>query len=96
MHSCGPLTRLIVVTDKPERPVAKPSVTNVDSTSLCLSWYGPSYDGGTNVTDYRVETCNVEDRNWRTLTSTCKVGSSNVKARLKFIKVRSLGCCEVK
>ena len=89
----GYLTRLIVFTDKPEKPVAKPSVTNVDSTSLCLSWYGPSYDGGTNVTDYRVEMCTMDDRNWRTLTSTCKVGharSIKVNTRLKFIQVRPL------
>ena len=72
------LTYLVLLTDKPDQPVGKPSVTNVDSTSVSLSWYGPSYDGGTNVTEYRVEMCNIIDHNWRTLTSTCKVRLSKV------------------
>ena len=58
--------------DKPNPPAGKPAATNITGTSLTLSWYGPSYDGGSIVTDYRVEMCKTGDMNWKTLTSNCK------------------------
>ena len=62
-------------TDKPNPPAGQPAATNITLNSLTLSWYGPSYDGGSIVTDYRVEMCKTEDMNWKTLTSNCKVSA---------------------
>ena len=63
----------LVISDKPNPPAGQPAASNITGSSLTLSWYGPSYDGGSCVTDYRVEMCKVAEMNWKTLTSNCKV-----------------------
>ena len=61
------------VSDKPDAPVGQPVASNIKTTSMTLAWSGPSYDGGAQVTDYRVEmSLNGRDA-WKTLTSNCKV-----------------------
>ena len=60
-------------TDKPDAPVGQPVASNIKTNSLTLAWSGPSYDGGSQVTDYRVEMCVNGQSNWKTLTSNCKV-----------------------
>ena len=59
--------------DKPDAPVGQPVASNIKTNSLTLAWSGPSYDGGSQVTDYRVEMCVNGQSNWKTLTSNCKV-----------------------
>lgn len=43
-----------------------------------LSWYGPAYDGGCPITNYRVEMCDAEDQEWTLVTSKCLVCSSSI------------------
>ncbi|XP_064598292.1 titin-like isoform X2 [Liolophura sinensis] len=60
------------VEDVPNPPAGKPHVSSVTKTSIILTWYGPAYDGGSQITNYRVEMCKCKDQMWKTLTSTCK------------------------
>ena len=39
----------------PEPPSGRPYVSNIDTSSLTLAWYGSTYDGGSMVTGYIVE-----------------------------------------
>ena len=68
---------MIIVTfhciDVPDPPVGCPSISDVTLTSVTLSWYGPAYDGGCPITNYRVEMCDAEDKEWKQVTSKCKV-----------------------
>ena len=66
----------LILSDKPNPPAGSPCASKVKETSLTLSWYGPSYDGGSPVTHYKVELCEVGKDNWKTLTSKCKVRKS--------------------
>ena len=57
----------------PDPPVGHPSVSDVTLHSVTLSWYGPAYDGGCPITNYRVEMCDAEDQEWKLVTKSCKV-----------------------
>ena len=59
--------------DVPDPPVGHPSVSDVTLHSVTLSWYGPAYDGGCPITNYRVEMCDAEDQEWKLVTKSCKV-----------------------
>lgn len=61
----------LTVEDVPEAPVGKPWVSEVSLTAATLSWYGPAYDGGCPITNYRVEMCDAEDQEWTLVTSKC-------------------------
>ena len=39
----------------PEPPAGRPYVSDIDTSSLTLAWYGSTYDGGSMVTGYVVE-----------------------------------------
>ena len=39
----------------PEPPNGRPYVSNIDTSTLTLAWYGSTYDGGSMVTGYVVE-----------------------------------------
>lgn len=68
-----------MISDRPDPPVEQPAVTNITLNSLTLSWSGPSYDGGSCVTDYKVEMCKkVAVKHWKTLTSNCRVRISKL------------------
>ena len=59
--------------DIPNPPAGKPVVSQVTKESLVLSWSGPNYDGGSPITNYRVEMSKAGLDKWKVLTSNCKV-----------------------
>uniref|UniRef100_A0A8C0FC95 Myosin light chain kinase, smooth muscle n=1 Tax=Bubo bubo TaxID=30461 RepID=A0A8C0FC95_BUBBB len=67
-----------VFADKPDPPAGTPCASDVRSSSLTLSWYGSSYDGGSAVQSYTVEIWNSADNKWTDLT-TCRSTSFNVQ-----------------
>uniref|UniRef100_A0A8C0F9N5 Myosin light chain kinase, smooth muscle n=1 Tax=Bubo bubo TaxID=30461 RepID=A0A8C0F9N5_BUBBB len=68
----------LTVVDKPDPPAGTPCASDVRSSSLTLSWYGSSYDGGSAVQSYTVEIWNSADNKWTDLT-TCRSTSFNVQ-----------------
>uniref|UniRef100_A0A8C3PNJ2 Myosin light chain kinase, smooth muscle n=1 Tax=Calidris pygmaea TaxID=425635 RepID=A0A8C3PNJ2_9CHAR len=69
---------IYVFADKPDPPAGTPCASDIRSSSLTLSWYGSSYDGGSAVQSYTVEIWNSVDNKWTDLT-TCRSTSFNVQ-----------------
>ncbi|XP_072331662.1 myosin light chain kinase, smooth muscle-like isoform X2 [Scyliorhinus torazame] len=67
----------LTVVDRPEPPAGKPCSSDIRSSTLTLSWYGPTYDGGSVVQSYNVETWNSVEAQWTDLT-TCRSTSCSV------------------
>nr|XP_014352130.1 PREDICTED: myosin light chain kinase, smooth muscle [Latimeria chalumnae] len=61
----------LTVVDKPDPPAGTPCASQVRSSTLTLSWYGPTYDGGSVVESYTVEIWNSVDKQWTDLV-TCR------------------------
>uniref|UniRef100_A0A4W3I6Z3 Myosin light chain kinase, smooth muscle n=1 Tax=Callorhinchus milii TaxID=7868 RepID=A0A4W3I6Z3_CALMI len=61
----------VTVVDRPDPPSGKPCSSDVRSSTLTLSWYGPTYDGGSVVQSYVVEVWNSVEQQWTDLT-TCR------------------------
>ncbi|XP_060630871.2 myosin light chain kinase, smooth muscle isoform X2 [Anolis sagrei] len=68
----------LTIVDKPDPPAGTPCASDIRSSSLTLSWYGSSYDGGSAVQSYTVEIWNSVDKKWTDLT-TCRSTSYNVQ-----------------
>ncbi|XP_036059804.1 myosin light chain kinase, smooth muscle isoform X2 [Onychomys torridus] len=68
----------LTVVDKPDPPAGTPCASDIRSSSLTLSWYGSSYDGGSAVQSYNVEIWDTEDKMWKEL-ATCRSTSFNVQ-----------------
>ncbi|NP_001395191.1 myosin light chain kinase, smooth muscle isoform 3 [Mus musculus] len=68
----------LTVVDKPDPPAGTPCASDIRSSSLTLSWYGSSYDGGSAVQSYNVEIWDTEDKVWKEL-ATCRSTSFNVQ-----------------
>ncbi|XP_078408314.1 myosin light chain kinase, smooth muscle-like isoform X2 [Cetorhinus maximus] len=68
----------LTVVDRPEPPAGKPCSSDIRSSTLTLSWYGPTYDGGSVVQSYNVETWNSVETQWTNLT-TCRSTSCSVR-----------------
>nr|XP_036868996.1 myosin light chain kinase, smooth muscle isoform X3 [Manis javanica] len=68
----------LTVVDKPDPPAGTPCASDVRSSSLTLSWYGSSYDGGSAVQSYSVEIWDSVDKTWKEL-ATCRSTSFNVQ-----------------
>ncbi|XP_058051190.1 myosin light chain kinase, smooth muscle isoform X2 [Ahaetulla prasina] len=68
----------LTVVDKPDPPAGTPCASDIRSSSLTLSWYGSSYDGGSAVQSYSVEIWNTVDKKWTDLT-TCRSTSYSVQ-----------------
>ncbi|XP_058253144.1 myosin light chain kinase, smooth muscle-like [Hemibagrus wyckioides] len=71
----GQHTIVLSINDRPERPASCPYVSQLTPSTLVLSWNGPSYDGGSQITDYVVEMKSfgpAESGDWSVLTSHCK------------------------
>uniref|UniRef100_A0A670HY74 Myosin light chain kinase, smooth muscle n=1 Tax=Podarcis muralis TaxID=64176 RepID=A0A670HY74_PODMU len=68
----------LTIVDKPDPPAGTPCASDIRSSSLTLSWYGSSYDGGSAVQSYTVEIWNTADKKWTDLT-TCRSTSYNVQ-----------------
>ena len=45
-------------------PPAKPTCENVDKTTITVSWTPPENDGGSPVTGYIIERCDVTRGRW--------------------------------
>ncbi|XP_028832704.1 myosin light chain kinase, smooth muscle [Denticeps clupeoides] len=59
----------LAVVDKPDPPARVPAASDIRKSSLTLSWYGPTYDGGSIVQSYNLEIWNSTDKAWRDLSS---------------------------
>ncbi|XP_047419681.1 myosin light chain kinase, smooth muscle isoform X2 [Sciurus carolinensis] len=71
----------LTVVDKPDPPAGTPCASDIRTSSLTLSWYGSSYDGGSAVQSYSVEIWDSVDKTWKEL-STCRSTSFNVQELL--------------
>ncbi|MEE6515500.1 hypothetical protein FKM82_024327, partial [Ascaphus truei] len=71
----------LTVFDKPDPPAGQPCASDVKGSYLTLSWYGPTYDGGSVVESYTVEIWDTVDKTWSDLT-TCRSTSFNVESLL--------------
>ncbi|XP_067891431.1 myosin light chain kinase, smooth muscle-like isoform X2 [Heterodontus francisci] len=83
----------LTVVDRPEPPAGKPCSSDIRSSTLTLSWYGPTYDGGSVVQSYNVETWNSVEMQWTNLTTcrstSCSVCDLNPDKEYKF-RVRAV------
>ncbi|XP_019508069.1 PREDICTED: myosin light chain kinase, smooth muscle isoform X2 [Hipposideros armiger] len=68
----------LTVVDKPDPPAGTPCASDIRSSSLTLSWYGSSYDGGSAVQSYSVEIWDSVDKTWKEL-ATCRSTSFYVQ-----------------
>lgn len=55
----------------PDAPSYAPSVSEVTASAATLSWYGSSYDGGSQVTGYNIEARKLPEDIWTTLVKGC-------------------------
>ncbi|KAL0963763.1 hypothetical protein UPYG_G00313190 [Umbra pygmaea] len=68
----------LTIVDKPDPPARVPAASDIRRSTLTLSWYGPTYDGGSAVTSYNLEIWNSVDDEWKELVS-CNSTSYNVQ-----------------
>lgn len=68
---------LFIITGKPNIPEGIPKVTDITHNSITLSWLSPMNSG--RILAYQVECCNLKDRKWRIITSTCQGTTYYVK-----------------
>ncbi|PNI54242.1 MYLK isoform 16, partial [Pan troglodytes] len=68
----------LTVVDKPDPPAGTPCASDIRSSSLTLSWYGSSYDGGSAVQSYSIEIWDSTNKTWKEL-ATCRSTSFNVQ-----------------
>ncbi|KAJ8319889.1 hypothetical protein KUTeg_001476 [Tegillarca granosa] len=69
----------ITVEDVPDSPMDKPYASEVNLTSVILTWSTPAQDGGCRVTSYKVEMCKAEDNIWETVSPNCHSTSYQVE-----------------
>ncbi|KAM6978468.1 myosin light chain kinase, smooth muscle [Tautogolabrus adspersus] len=68
----------LTIVDKPDPPAKVPATSDLRRASLTLSWYGPTYDGGSAVQSYNVEIWDSVEPTWKQLVS-CNSTSYNVQ-----------------
>ncbi|KAI1899222.1 hypothetical protein AGOR_G00059580 [Albula goreensis] len=68
----------LTIVDKPDPPARVPAASDIRRSTLTLSWYGPTYDGGSAVQSYNLEIWNSVDKEWKDLAS-CNSTSYNVQ-----------------
>ncbi|XP_035391291.1 myosin light chain kinase, smooth muscle isoform X3 [Electrophorus electricus] len=68
----------LTIVDKPDPPARVPAATDIRKSSLTLSWYGPTYDGGSAVQSYNLEIWDSVGKAWRDLVS-CNSTSYSVQ-----------------
>ncbi|XP_061083193.1 myosin light chain kinase, smooth muscle [Conger conger] len=68
----------LTIVDKPDPPARVPAASDIRRSTLTLSWYGPTYDGGSAVQSYNLEIWNSVDKEWKDLVS-CNSTSYNVE-----------------
>ena len=81
------------------RSARVPAASDIRRSTLTLSWYGPTYDGGSAVQSYNLEIWNSVDKEWKDLVS-CNSTSYNVqdllpdreyKFRVRAVNVYGIG-----
>ncbi|KAG7466950.1 hypothetical protein MATL_G00147860 [Megalops atlanticus] len=89
----------LTIVDKPDPPARVPAASDIRRSSLTLSWYGPTYDGGSAVQSYNLEIWNSVDKEWKDLVS-CNSTSYNVhnllpdreyKFRVRAVNIYGVG-----
>lgn len=89
----------LTIVDKPDPPAGIPAASDIRMSSLTLSWYGPTYDGGSVVQSYNLEIWNSMDNTWNDLTS-CNstsyhvqnlLGDRQYKFRVRAVNVYGVG-----
>ncbi|XP_073708043.1 myosin light chain kinase, smooth muscle [Garra rufa] len=89
----------LTIVDKPDPPAGIPAASDIRKSSLTLSWYGPTYDGGSIVQSYNLEIWNSVDDTWADLAS-CNSTSYHVqnlladrqyKFRVRAVNVYGIG-----
>uniref|UniRef100_A0A672I9V1 Myosin light chain kinase, smooth muscle n=1 Tax=Salarias fasciatus TaxID=181472 RepID=A0A672I9V1_SALFA len=68
----------LTIVDKPDPPAKVPAASDIRRSCLTLSWYGPTYDGGSAVQSYNLEIWDSVDQQWKHLVS-CNSTSYNVQ-----------------
>nr|XP_006823016.1 PREDICTED: titin-like [Saccoglossus kowalevskii] len=68
----------ITVYDKPSAP-GKPEVSDITPSTLTLTWEPPTSDGGSPITSYIIERCDVTTNTWTVLTTSNKTTTYSVK-----------------
>ncbi|XP_040912585.1 myosin light chain kinase, smooth muscle isoform X2 [Toxotes jaculatrix] len=68
----------LTIVDKPDPPAKVPAASDIRRSSLTLSWYGPTYDGGSAVQSYNLEIWDSMEQQWKHLVS-CNSTSYNVQ-----------------
>uniref|UniRef100_A0A3B4TFI3 Myosin light chain kinase, smooth muscle n=2 Tax=Seriola dumerili TaxID=41447 RepID=A0A3B4TFI3_SERDU len=68
----------LTIVDKPDPPAKVPAASDIRRSSLTLSWYGPTYDGGSAVQSYNLEIWDSVEPQWKHLVS-CNSTSYNVQ-----------------
>ncbi|KAK1903056.1 Myosin light chain kinase smooth muscle, partial [Dissostichus eleginoides] len=68
----------LTIVDKPDPPARVPASSDVRRSTLTLSWYGPTYDGGSAVQSYNLEVWDSVGGEWKHLAS-CNSTSYNVQ-----------------
>ncbi|KAL4636237.1 myosin light chain kinase, smooth muscle-like isoform X2 [Arapaima gigas] len=71
----------LTIVDKPDPPARVPAATDIRRSSLTLSWYGPTYDGGSAVQSYHLEIWNSVEQEWKHLVS-CNSTSYGIQGLL--------------
>uniref|UniRef100_A0A672I9Y3 Myosin light chain kinase, smooth muscle n=1 Tax=Salarias fasciatus TaxID=181472 RepID=A0A672I9Y3_SALFA len=92
----------LTIVDKPDPPAKVPAASDIRRSCLTLSWYGPTYDGGSAVQSYNLEIWDSVDQQWKHLVS-CNSTSYNVQVRPRSgagtgtlpVRVDSSGCNSV-
>ncbi|XP_028846560.1 myosin light chain kinase, smooth muscle isoform X1 [Denticeps clupeoides] len=59
----------LTIVDKPDPPARVPAASDIRRSSLTLSWYGPTYDGGSAVQSYNLEIWDSVGQEWKLLVS---------------------------
>uniref|UniRef100_A0A8C7U036 Myosin light chain kinase, smooth muscle n=1 Tax=Oncorhynchus mykiss TaxID=8022 RepID=A0A8C7U036_ONCMY len=89
----------LTIVDKPDPPARVPAASDIRRSTLTLSWYGPTYDGGSAVQSYNLEIWNSVDKEWKNLIS-CNSTSYNVqnllgqrqyKFRVRAVNIYGIG-----
>lgn len=65
-------------TDKPGPPDAPLEIVELDIDACTLQWNQPSEDGGSNITNYVIEKCDVSRGDWVIASASCTTTSYRV------------------
>ncbi|KAM6970665.1 myosin light chain kinase, smooth muscle [Aplochiton taeniatus] len=89
----------LTIVDKPDPPARVPAASDIRRSTLTLSWYGPTYDGGSAVQSYNLEIWDSVGDKWTELAS-CNSTSYNVqnllperqyKFRVRAVNIYGIG-----